>query len=101
MVLVLSGFNARQLGAEAMRLGASGYMEKGGIVSGLAPRIRELFPDRSGGLPSPAPIQARLHSVAVDTDDSAGGTTSTRIRKILINLMSKAAKFAPRLPLAA
>lgn len=56
-VLVLSGFSARQMGAEAVRCGASGYMEKSGIVDKLAPRIRELFPERlSGPVTSPPPI---------------------------------------------
>lgn len=41
-VLVLSGFNARELGAEAIAAGASGYMEKGGIAGRLVPRLREL-----------------------------------------------------------
>lgn len=42
-VLVLSGFNAKELGAEAMAAGASGYMEKGGIAHKLVPRLRELL----------------------------------------------------------
>lgn len=44
-VLVLSGFDTRQMGAEAARLGARGYMEKGRIAEKLGPRIRELFPE--------------------------------------------------------
>ncbi|MEY2425315.1 MAG: hypothetical protein QOI61_887 [Actinomycetota bacterium] len=46
-VLVLSGFTAGEMGDEAMRLGASGYMEKGGIVGKLGPRLRELVPFRA------------------------------------------------------
>jgi len=43
-VLVLSGFTATEMSDEAMRLGAAGYMEKGGIVAKLGPRLRELIP---------------------------------------------------------
>ncbi|HVT78201.1 MAG TPA: response regulator, partial [Acidimicrobiales bacterium] len=45
-VLVLSGFTAGEMGDEAIRLGAAGYMEKGGIVGKLGPRLRELVPFR-------------------------------------------------------
>jgi signal transduction histidine kinase len=43
-VLVLSGFTATEMSEEAIRLGAAGYMEKGGIVAKLGPRLRELIP---------------------------------------------------------
>jgi signal transduction histidine kinase len=43
-VLVLSGFTANEMGDEALRLGAAGYMEKGGIVAKLGARLRELVP---------------------------------------------------------
>jgi len=46
-VLVLSGFTAGEMSDEAIRLGASGYMEKGGIVGKLGPRLRELVPFRA------------------------------------------------------
>jgi signal transduction histidine kinase len=41
-VLVLSGFTATEMSEEALRLGAAAYMEKGGIVAKLGPRLREL-----------------------------------------------------------
>ena len=43
-VLVLSGFTANEMGAEALRLGAAAYMEKGGIVVKLGAVLRELVP---------------------------------------------------------
>ena len=43
-VLVLSGFTAREMSDEAIKRGASGYMEKGGIVGKLGPRLREFVP---------------------------------------------------------
>ncbi|MGI8793743.1 MAG: ATP-binding protein [Acidimicrobiales bacterium] len=46
-VLVLSGFNARQMAAEAIGQGASGYMEKGGIVEKLAPTMLALVPPKT------------------------------------------------------
>jgi signal transduction histidine kinase len=46
-VLVLSGFTAGEMSDEAIKRGASGYMEKGGIVGKLGPRLRELVPFRA------------------------------------------------------
>src|SRR5262245_56342552 len=46
-VLVLSGFTAGEMSAEALKRGAAGYMEKGGIVGKLGPRLRELVPFRA------------------------------------------------------
>jgi signal transduction histidine kinase len=58
-VLVLSGFNARELGAEALDAGASGYMEKGGIAGKLVPRLRELMaPAPAAPAPTPSPSGA-------------------------------------------
>ena len=41
-IVVLSGFNASQMSAEALSLGASSYLEKGGIVDRLVPQNRRL-----------------------------------------------------------
>lgn len=61
-VLVLSGFNARELGAEALEAGASGYMEKGGIAAKLVPRLRELMaPAPAPEAPSPSPSPSGGH----------------------------------------
>lgn len=49
-IVVLSGFNARQMGAEAMRLGASSYLEKGDIAHRLIPHLLQVF---DGPLPAP------------------------------------------------
>jgi DNA-binding NarL/FixJ family response regulator len=46
-VVVLSGFNADQMSAQAIRLGASSYMEKGNLAHLLVPHILALFPERS------------------------------------------------------
>ena len=46
-VLVLSGFTAGEMSDEALKRGASAYMEKGGIVGKLGPRLRELVPFRA------------------------------------------------------
>lgn len=51
-IVVLSGFNAREMSAESMRRGASLYVEKANIASQLVPQIVGLFPDR--GRPRPA-----------------------------------------------
>ena len=56
-VVILSGFNAGQLAAEAMALGADGYIEKGVRPAQLIAKLREFCGDSgsgSGGPPSPA-----------------------------------------------
>ena len=65
-VVVLSGFNARQMSAEALSRGASSYLEKGGIADRLVPHILQLFPDDTdarpvtpGGEARPATAEAR------------------------------------------
>lgn len=57
-VLVLSGFNARELGGEAMEAGASGYMEKGGIAGKLVPRLREILAPPEPPEPPPSVTSA-------------------------------------------
>lgn len=44
-IVVLSGFNAGQMSAQALSLGAASYMEKGHIADRLVPHILTLFPD--------------------------------------------------------
>jgi signal transduction histidine kinase len=66
MVLVLSGFNARELGAEALAAGATAYMEKGGIAGKLVPRLLELMAP-----PEPPPPAATLLPAGQAHDDPA------------------------------
>lgn len=88
-VLVLSGFNARQMGAEAVRLGASGYMEKGGIVDKLAPRIRELFPERlSVASTSRAPIVAVVPPIATVASEAEETSPEALISLLAHELMN-------------
>jgi signal transduction histidine kinase len=68
-VLVLSGFTASEMSDEAMRLGAAGYMEKGGIVAKLGPRLRELVPHaapaRNGHAAVTEPAETELFALLI------------------------------------
>jgi signal transduction histidine kinase len=50
-IVVLSGFNAREMSADALARGASSYLEKGGIADLLVPHILHHFPDRGDAPP--------------------------------------------------
>lgn len=50
-IVVLSGFNARQMSTEALSRGASSYLEKGGIADRLIPHILQLFPEGADARP--------------------------------------------------
>lgn len=50
-IVVLSGFNAREMSADALARGASSYLEKGGIADLLVPHILHHFPDRHDAPP--------------------------------------------------
>lgn len=63
-VLVLSGFTEGEMRSEAIRLGASGYMEKGGIVGKLGQCLQELVPFQLA--PADASRRAAPPSAAVD-----------------------------------
>lgn len=60
-IVVLSGFNAREMSTEALRLGASSYLEKGDLANRLAPHILGLFPDHAHPHPvAPTVVAAPL-----------------------------------------
>ncbi len=79
-VVVLSGFNASEMKAEAMSLGAASYLEKGGIGERLVPHILQHFPDRHDASPTapgraPPPPAAEAPAAtptAPPVDDLAG-----------------------------
>lgn len=59
-IVILSGFNARELSAEALSLGASSYMEKGEIADRLVPHILQHFPGHQDPRqPNPGPLRGR------------------------------------------
>lgn len=82
-VLVLSGFTSTEMSAEAIRRGASDYMEKGNIATKLAPRLRDIVGKRSQGAPaatatraaSPVDQQAQEELVAMLVHELASPVT--------------------------
>lgn len=60
-IVVLSGFDAREMRSEALRLGATSYLEKGDIANRLIPHILSVVDHRPEAQPlteQPAPIAA-------------------------------------------
>lgn len=96
-VLVLSGFDARQMGAEATRLGARAYMEKGRIAETLGARIRALFPDRH----SMAQVPATPRLEVVKTPASIGEEIISALAHELMNPLTILQGFAMTLRRAA
>jgi DNA-binding NarL/FixJ family response regulator len=74
-VLVLSGFDSSEMSAEATRLGAVGYMEKGVIAAKLGQVLLDLVPER--------PIARRLASPPPETERLSAGEQRERITSLV------------------